>query len=387
MKKNVKIIITILLIIISFVLFLFCKNAKNLNANKVIETEKEILEIEKIYNLNDKYYYSQLNEQERKYYRVIYQGIYNMEESFLIDSDNVEILNSISHDILKDNPDMFWYEGTSDVTGSTTNSYSIISPKYIYTKEEKEIKQKEIDEYIEKCFKNLNKEATDYEKIEHVFKYIIKNTEYSEIAENGQNICSVFINKKSLCNGYAKATKYLLNKLGIESIYVLGEADGGSHAWNIVKCENKYYHLDTAWGDAMYDVGIDLSAFDVTDYEYLCCNDNEIFKTHKLNEYSRVPRCNDTEWSYYTVNNSLYSKYNEKQIKENLINEIKNKKTQSVLKFSNNESYENSKEPFVSSLIYKIMDEANLEVDNKIQQFFYQYDDEYNKIVIFWKYE
>ena len=73
--------------------------------------------------------------------------------------------------------------------------------------------------------------------------------------------------------GYAGATKYLLDRAGVDCIWVTGTGGGGPHAWNIVKCDGQYYYVDTTWGDPGY---WELQGEDVTKefiaYEYLCCS-------------------------------------------------------------------------------------------------------------------
>ncbi len=53
-----------------------------------------------------------------------------------------------------------------------------------------------------------------------------------------------------VCEGYSKTYQLLLNRLGINNIYVVGEAAGGGHAWNFVEMDNgKYYGVDITWDD------------------------------------------------------------------------------------------------------------------------------------------
>lgn len=51
------------------------------------------------------------------------------------------------------------------------------------------------------------------------------------------------MNDSTICEGYAKGYNLLLKAAGIESFYV----HSNSHAWNIVKLGNQYFHVDTTW--------------------------------------------------------------------------------------------------------------------------------------------
>ena len=92
----------------------------------------------------------------------------------------------------------------------------------------------------------------EVEKI--VCDYIIENVTYSVNHRFHQNAASVLVNFIGQCSGISKAVKYLFDNLGIECIYVTGEGGDptgaepwGPHAWNIVKIDGVYYHLDVTF--------------------------------------------------------------------------------------------------------------------------------------------
>lgn len=41
----------------------------------------------------------------------------------------------------------------------------------------------------------------------------------------------------------------LLEAAGVEARYISGEAGDELHAWNLVKLDGEWYHLDTTWND------------------------------------------------------------------------------------------------------------------------------------------
>ncbi len=59
------------------------------------------------------------------------------------------------------------------------------------------------------------------------------------------------VNGKAVCEGYAEAYQYLLQRLGIECYIVTGDSiNGGAHEWNLIKIDGNYYHIDLTWDDA-----------------------------------------------------------------------------------------------------------------------------------------
>ena len=49
--------------------------------------------------------------------------------------------------------------------------------------------------------------------------------------------------------------KTLLNRAGIDCSIVIGTSKGGGHAWNIVRIDGEYYHLDTTYNDPVFSNG------------------------------------------------------------------------------------------------------------------------------------
>lgn len=60
------------------------------------------------------------------------------------------------------------------------------------------------------------------------------------------------VNRVAVCDGYARAYKYLLAQVGIDSSLVRSEKL--NHAWNILNLGGRYYHVDVTWDDPSWDV-------------------------------------------------------------------------------------------------------------------------------------
>jgi len=61
---------------------------------------------------------------------------------------------------------------------------------------------------------------------------------------------SAFVLGTTVCAGYAEALIYLLEPLGIESLYILGPMNNITetwHAWNLVRLGGNWYHIDPTW--------------------------------------------------------------------------------------------------------------------------------------------
>lgn len=67
---------------------------------------------------------------------------------------------------------------------------------------------------------------------------------------NIYNIYGLLVDHNAVCEGYALTYKYLLDKVGISSR--LNPSEYMTHVWNIVKINNKEYHVDVTWDDPVF---------------------------------------------------------------------------------------------------------------------------------------
>ena len=178
---------------------------------------------------------------------------------------------------------------------------------------------------MNECLAGAPSTTDDYYVVKYVYEYLIKNTEYDATNSDNQNICSVFIDKKSVCNGYAKATQYLLGKLGIKCVLVTGTVDTKSarnvrHAWNLVLCNDAYYHLDTTWGDSSYQTSngesADATRLPAVNYDYLNVTTDEILKNHEISDDIYLPVCNSMKDNYYVREDEYFTSAELSLVKE-----------------------------------------------------------------------
>ena len=140
-----------------------------------------------------------------------------------------------------------------------------------------------------------------------IHDYLIENIEYEENStdNNVYNIYGALINKKCVCEGYAKAFKYLLDNLNINNTLVIGKAtnsDGNTenHAWNYVQINNEWYAVDCTWDDPIIIGGGKLSKS--SKYKYFLKGEEEFNQSHfpegqftddgKIFEYPKLSKKN-----------------------------------------------------------------------------------------------
>ena len=217
-----------------------------------------------------------------------------------------EVLHQAYVSVMADHGGLFWVSGYT-YTQYTRGEKLVdlhFTPKFTMTDAERMDMQAQIDETVSQILAGIDAQAPDYDKAKYVFDYLASNVAYSTGAPDNQNIISVFVNGETVCQGYAAATQYLLEKLDIPCAVVAGTADGQSHAWNLVKLDGEYYYMDTTWGNATYSGdGMGLDSF--INYNYFAVTTGELQKTHQPNDDIIVPVCQAVKDNYY-VHENLY---------------------------------------------------------------------------------
>ncbi len=232
-----------------------------------------------------------------------------------------EDIDRIFQCVLNDHPELFYVEGysyTKYTRGDRTTSIEF-SGTYSLDRETAEGRRSEIEAAAAEILAGIDAGADQYTKVKYVYDTIIRETDYDRNAADNQNIYSTFVNHLSVCQGYAKATQYLLNRLGVECTLVQGQVGTGEgHAWNLVKVDGNYYYVDTTWGDTSYKMEDGGAESQVTmpeiNYDYLNVTTAELLRTHRLSENVPMPECTATEANYYLREGALFPSYDREQL-------------------------------------------------------------------------
>lgn len=280
-------------------------------AEQVVQREKE-----------EGYAYSMLSEEEQELYLEIRDALVQFQEDVKLSSCDKEEISHVFQCVLNDHPEIFYVEGytyTEYTLGDILRKITFTG-SYRYNQEEIAEKQREIDSYVNQCLAGMPEGADEYTKVKYIYEYLIYHTEYDAAVEDNQNICSVFIEGRSVCQGYAKATQYLLNKVDVFATMVLGRVVGGEgHAWNLVRIDGQYYYVDTTWGDASYQAVGGAESYPeekipAINYDYLCVPTEQMNLTHTLDNVVELPECTSMDANYYVREGFYFTEWNEEQI-------------------------------------------------------------------------
>lgn len=107
-----------------------------------------------------------------------------------------------------------------------------------------------VDAYVAQTMPTLQGNS-DYETICNVHDFIcnLVTYDYETAAGNGNNYkaYSAVSSGKAVCSGYAQLFQKYMEVMQIESFIVSSKEF--NHAWNIVKLDGAWYHIDCTWDD------------------------------------------------------------------------------------------------------------------------------------------
>jgi len=237
-----------------------------------------------------KYYYNKLSNDEQWLCNTIVDAIFRMQNTVTIRKIFVD--NSVFQKVFEvinwDFPEIFYLDNNG--TRIISNGISVkVELKYLYN-------TSAIESYLKRIKLINSKFDMSYtdrlENLKEIHDFLVKYIKYQTSVRYNEcdySLVGSLCNQTSVCEGYAKAFKFLCEQNGILCMIVTGEAisrvDGvkGSHAWNIVKIGGTCSHIDLTWDSCLYHEGS-------SPYVYYMQSDAEMECDHFWDN-TKVPIC------------------------------------------------------------------------------------------------
>lgn len=200
-----------------------------------------------------------------------------------------------------DNPMVYFIDVTklyltieSTTLGSITTYNTYIGPEQGVSYLMPGVKPGEIDVYNQKleAIRNnvvVNVQGSDYDKLKQIHDVLVEQLEYDQslTRNHTHDIYGALVERCCVCEGYAKAYKYLLDGVGIPCVLVSGKGTNSKgeteeHIWNYVLLENKWYAVDVTWDDPIVTGGVLTKTMK---YKYFLRGGSKFNSNHAANSY------------------------------------------------------------------------------------------------------
>ena len=201
-------------------------------------------------------------------------------------TNNWDLCNDYCYGAIQE-PTEMWNYGPLPVS-------KIKAVRVSYPIENYEEKVKQREELANEVLSKIPENTSDIEKIRYIHDYLIDHITYDgNVLTGTSSSFTSLLEGRALCEGYAGAFEYLAKKLGFDAIKISGKVgiNKEDHAWNMVKINDNWYHIDCTWDDDPSNR-----------YTYFLLSDEELnfLRYNKIREYSQdipVPKAESSLWN------------------------------------------------------------------------------------------
>lgn len=318
---------------------------KNITAPVVMTNSSGVEDTTSVKNVNydsvtvDKYYYNQLNNYSQDIYKAFESNKEQMKtgkaqidlgtnfSNLLSTSQGQNQLSQYYQSAIEaytyDNPDVFYlnpnkmYLNVETITSGSQTKYNVYinsgnEASYLIDEFSSKTQVQNAIASVEQVKNQIEQSKTGnaYDDIKMVHDYLIDNIEYdSSISKpNIYNIYGALVNKVCVCEGYARALKYILDDMGISTVLVIGqgvnnEGQTENHAWDYVRLSGSWYAIDATWDDPIVVGGGTATQKDR--YRYFLKGSSEFNQDHSPSGQFTE---GGMEFSYPNLSSSSFSK-------------------------------------------------------------------------------
>ena len=255
------------------------------------------------------YYYNQLTKPQQKTYYAIKSGLSAMAPSFPVPRLDGHELADIYFKVRLDHPHLF-YSVNYKYRFYPDSEYVEMIPEYLFQKNKLEEHKKAMEARVKKLARQAER-LSEKEKELFIHNFICENVRYDKLKKAySHEIIGPLGQGVGVCEGIAKTVKILMDTLGIWCIIAISDANPEKnikyrHAWNIVRIDGKYYHLDATFDNSLSKNG-------TIRHDYVNLNDAQIFRDHEPVIWA-VPACTDGDYTYYRDKKLSFTKMEDVQ--------------------------------------------------------------------------
>ena len=250
------------------------------------------------------YYFQRMSKPQQAAYHAMKTGFTALSPSFSVPKLENRDLAEIFFQLRLDCPEIFYVASFSYRFYPGADHVEMI-PEYLFEKSKIKEHQKALSSRIAKLVRPAQN-LSPLEKERYIHDFICQNVRYDKLKKSySHEIIGPLGQGVGVCEGIAKTVKILCDALGIWCIIAISEANPEKgikyrHAWNILKLDGEYFHLDATFDNSLGHDGI-------IRYDYFNLDDARLFRDHEPVIYP-IPACSCNDRFYYRENKLSFTK-------------------------------------------------------------------------------
>ncbi|MGM9567461.1 MAG: transglutaminase domain-containing protein [Clostridia bacterium] len=250
------------------------------------------------------YHYTQLNKDQQSVYFALLEGLKRLSPSFAVPRTGGQEIFDVFFRLRLDHPEIFYAECIR-YRYYDNSSFVEVTPTYLFDKKKIKTHQQAMYARVEKL-KRPAMHFADEEKVLYIHDFICRNVHYDKLKKQySHEIIGPLGQGVGVCEGIAKSVKILCDALDLWCAIAVSEANPEKgikyrHAWNILRLNGMYVHLDVTFD-------LSLSKNDIIRYDYCFRSDSWFFRDHESLVWT-MPSCGDDHLFYYRKKKFSFTK-------------------------------------------------------------------------------
>lgn len=219
----------------------------------------------------------------------IKDGLLDLDQSISIYNYKVSIndISKVYRDVVNDNPELFYVSGGYSYYYTTDGYVTSIIPAYISDSKDDILEMKDkFNAAVDRLKREINSDLSDIDTALEVHNYIASHAEYNTTGYNtgtlsniGHSAYGVLVEHTGVCDSYSLAYQYIMKCIyNIDTVVVTSQPM--NHAWNLIKINGNYYHVDLTWDDGTFTMNGKVIDYNVR-YLYFLLSDDAISNMSK----------------------------------------------------------------------------------------------------------
>lgn len=245
-------------------------------------------------------------------YQELVNAMQNYQDTITFNADaDFDDIDLALNNVIRRNPELFWISGY-DASSNSKKTEIVLKILDSLSVDDRIRMQSELDDAANRIISMLPATGDDFDKVVFVHDYIIDHTDYDDIAAMSTQMdmegtaYGCLVNGDAVCQGYAEAFLYIMNKIGIKCGIVSGNTADGHHAWNYVYVNGGCYWIDLTWDDPSGGN----AGEKYLSHTYCLINDDLLLRTRDIDyNFGDVPVCNSMIYNYFVRKNSYFYTY------------------------------------------------------------------------------
>lgn len=240
-----------------------------------------------------RFHYNRLSAIDKKAYDAMVKGFFQMDKMISLPVSRMKV-QKIYDTICRDIPELFFVKDIQVKYYVYEKDSCRIIPNYRFHEDLIYGTFMEMESKL-KPFLCKIVDMSDLQKEKEIHDYMVKNVTYKDKEKaHSHEAPGTILYGIGVCEGISKAFKYIADRAGLEAVVIYGFSSSSyqspdhvpdttnkiNHAWNAVKVDDSWYHLDVTFDATITDK--------VIRYDYFNLSSKEISVDHR---YDAAPLC------------------------------------------------------------------------------------------------